>query len=139
MPCTKPKLVGSFNNPRNSIDTIGTFPSDMELKYIIVIIDTFTRYVELFNLRRWTQQTYFGDTRATLRHHLSSSQTLGHGFVKNLQTHQETGIEHHTTIPYSKEENGIVERRSRPPFKEHSSRHGSRKIWNHLLHNGTGA
>jgi transposase InsO family protein len=33
---------------RISIDTIGPLPSDMDIKYIIVIIDTFSRYVELF-------------------------------------------------------------------------------------------
>ena len=37
---------------------------------------------------------------------------FGSQFVNDLLTHfhQETGIKHHTTIPYSKEENGIVER-----------------------------
>ena len=33
---------------RISVDTIGPLPSDMGIKYIIVIIDTFSRYVELF-------------------------------------------------------------------------------------------
>ena len=33
---------------RISIDTKGLLSSDMRLKFIIVIIDTFTRYVELF-------------------------------------------------------------------------------------------
>ena len=33
---------------RIAIDTIGPLPNDMGFKYIIVIIDTFTRYVELF-------------------------------------------------------------------------------------------
>ena len=33
---------------RISIDTIGPLPADIGMKYIIVIIDTFTRYVELF-------------------------------------------------------------------------------------------
>jgi len=31
-----------------SIDTIGPLPSDIGIKYIVVIIDTFARYVELF-------------------------------------------------------------------------------------------
>ena len=37
---------------------------------------------------------------------------FGSQFVNDLLTHfhQETGIKHHTTTPYSKEENGIVER-----------------------------
>jgi len=33
---------------RISIATIGPLPADMGLNYIIVIIDTFTRYLELF-------------------------------------------------------------------------------------------
>ena len=33
---------------RIAIDTIGSLPNDMGFKYINVIIDTFTRYVELF-------------------------------------------------------------------------------------------
>ena len=33
---------------RIAIDTIGPLPNDMGFKYIIVIIHTFTRYVELF-------------------------------------------------------------------------------------------
>jgi len=44
------RLVLSNLKPmeRISIDTIGPPPSDMGIKYFIVIIDTFTRYVELF-------------------------------------------------------------------------------------------
>ena len=33
---------------RIAIDTIGSLPNDMGFKYIIVIIDTLTRYGELF-------------------------------------------------------------------------------------------
>ena len=33
---------------RIAIDTIGPLPNDMGFKYIIVIVDTFTRHVELF-------------------------------------------------------------------------------------------
>ena len=33
---------------RISIDTNGPLPSDMGIKYIIVIMDTFSRYVKLF-------------------------------------------------------------------------------------------
>ena len=34
---------------RIAIDTIGPLPNDMGFKYIIVIIDTFTCYVDLFS------------------------------------------------------------------------------------------
>ena len=52
-----------------------------------------------------------GDTLTDLRRLLSLSLTLAQ-FINDLLTHfhQETSIKHHTTIQYSKEENGIVER-----------------------------
>jgi len=37
-----------FDLERIAIDSIGPVDEDMGLKYIIVIIDTFSRYVELF-------------------------------------------------------------------------------------------
>ena len=67
----------------------------MGIKYIIDIIDTFTRYVMLFPLELLTD--------------------FGSQFANDLLTHfyQETGIKHHTTIPYFEEENGIVERKNK--------------------------
>ena len=100
---------------RISIDTIGPLPSDMGIKYIIVIIDTFSRYVELFPKQ---EVTAMAAADALWRHTCRFTAPLelvtdfGSQFVNDLLTHfhQETGIKHHTTIPYSKEENGIVER-----------------------------
>ena len=40
---------------RISFDTIGPLLADMRLKYIIVIMDTFTRYVELFPKQEVTE------------------------------------------------------------------------------------
>ena len=99
---------------RISIDTIGPLPSDLGIKYIIVIIDTFSRYVELFPKQ---EVTAMAAADALWRHTcrftapLEQVTDFGSQFVNNLLTHfhQETGIKHHTTIPYSKEENGIVE------------------------------
>ena len=45
---------------RISIDTIGPLPADMGLKYIIVIIATFTRYIELFPKQEVTAITAAG-------------------------------------------------------------------------------
>ena len=53
---------------RISIDTIGPLPADMGLKYIIVIIDTFTRYVELFPTQEVTVIAT-ADTHIALWHH----------------------------------------------------------------------
>jgi hypothetical protein len=91
---------------RISVDTIGPLPADMGLKYIIVIIDTFTRYVELFPKQ---EVTAISAADALWRHTCRFTAPLelvtdfGSQFVNDLLSHfhQETGIAHHTTIPYS--------------------------------------
>ena len=88
----------------------------MELTYILVIIDTFTRYVEFFPKQEVT--TIAAADALLWRHPCRFTEPLefitdfGSQFVNNLLAHfhQEMGITHHTTIPYSKEENGTVER-----------------------------
>ena len=87
----------------------------MGIKYIIVIIDTFTWYVELF-LKQ--EVTAIAAADALWRHKcrfmtpLELVTDFGSQIVNDLLTHfhQKTGIKHHTTIPHSKKENGIVER-----------------------------
>ena len=97
---------------RISIDTIGPLPSDMGIKYIIVIIDTFSRYVELFPKQ---EVTAMAAADALWRHTCRFTAPLelftdfGSQFVNDLLTNFPL-IKHHTTLPYSKEENGIVER-----------------------------
>ena len=97
-------------------DTIGSLPNDMGFKYIIVIIiDTFTRYVELFPKQEVTEIAADDSLwRHTCRFTapLEIVTDLGSQFMNQLQTHfnAKSGMKHHTTIPYSKEENGIVER-----------------------------
>ena len=86
----------------------------MGLKYIIVIIDTFTWYVELFPKQ---EVTAIAAADALWRHTCRFTARLvlipdfGSQFVNDLPTHfhHETGIAHHTTILYSEEEHGIVE------------------------------
>ena len=51
---------------RIAIDTIGPLPNDMGFKYIIVIIDTFTRYVELFPKQDVSRLMPFGVIRIDL-------------------------------------------------------------------------
>ena len=99
---------------RIAIDTIGPLPNGMGFKYIIVIIDTFTRYVELFPKQ---EVSAISAANALWRHtcrftaSLEIETNFGSQFMNQLLTqfNAETGIKH-TTIPYSKEENGIVER-----------------------------
>ena len=87
----------------------------MGFKYIIVIIDTFTRYVELFPKQ---EVSAIAAADALWRHTCRFTAPLeivtdfGSQFMNQLLTHfnAETGIKHHTTIPYSKEENGLIRR-----------------------------
>jgi hypothetical protein len=100
---------------RIAIDTIGPVPDDMGFKYIIVLIDTFTRYVELFPKQ---EVTALAAADALFKHMCRFTTPLeivtdfGSQFVNQMLTHftEMSGIKHHTSIPYSKEENGIVER-----------------------------
>ena len=100
---------------RIAIDTIGPLDDDMGFKYIVVIIDTFTRYIELFPKQDVTAMA----AADALFKHMCRFNTpreivtdFGSQFVNHMLTHffDMTGIKHHSTIPYSKEENGIVER-----------------------------
>ena len=87
----------------------------MSFKQIIVIIDTFTRYVGLSPKQ---EVTAFAGADALWHHTCRFTAPLkivtdfGSQFMNKLLTHinAETGIKHHTSIPYSKEENRIVER-----------------------------
>jgi transposase InsO family protein len=100
---------------RIAMDTIGPFPEVTTFKFIIVLIDTFTRFVELF-----PSQTVSATSAANaLWRHICRFCTpieimtdRGSQFMNQTLTHLTTisGIRHHLSIPYSKEENGIVER-----------------------------
>ena len=76
----------------------------MGFKYIIVIIDTFTQY--------YSEVTAISAADALWRHTCRFTALLeivtdfGSQFMNHLLTHfkAESGIKHHTTIPYSKEE-----------------------------------
>ena len=99
---------------RIAIDTIGPIEENFGLRYIIVIIDTFTRYVELFPKH---DVSAMAAADALWRHTCRFTAPLqivtdyGSQFVNQMLTHfyEITGIKHHMTIPYSKEENGIVD------------------------------
>jgi transposase InsO family protein len=100
---------------RIAMDTIGPLPESMNCKFIIVLIDTFTRYVELF-----PSQTVSATSAADAlwKHFCRFTTPLeimtdqGTQFMNQTLTHLATlsGMKHHVSIPYSKEENGIVER-----------------------------
>jgi transposase InsO family protein len=107
----------SSNKPmaRIAIDTIGPVEEDLGFRYIIVIIDTFSRYVELFprqDVSAMAAASALWEHTCRFTEPLEIVTDFGSQFVNQMLQHffQESGIRHHTTIPYSKEENGIVER-----------------------------
>ena len=83
-----------------------------------MMIDTFSGYVELFPKQ---EVTAMAAADALWRHTCRFTALFelvtdfGSQFVNDLLTHfhQEMDIKHHTTIPYSKEENVIVEQTKR--------------------------
>jgi len=114
---THPFTAASLNPmERLNIDTIGPLPPDEYGNcHIIVIIDTFTRFVELYPAK---DTTAIVAAIALLQHfgtYGCPSQILsdnGSQFVNNLieEFLKLCDVEHLTTLAYSKEENTIVER-----------------------------
>jgi hypothetical protein len=99
-----------------NIDTIGPLKPDVyQNEYIIVVIDCFTRFVELYPCR---DTTAISAARALINHVgryglmsvLRSDQ--GTQFVNEVITQllNMLGIDQEKTVAYSKEENAIVER-----------------------------
>jgi len=114
---THPFTAASLNPmERLNIDTIGPLPPDENgNEHIIVIIDTFTRFVELYPAKDTTAVV----AALALLQHFGTfgcpSQILsdnGTQFVNNLieEFLKLCDVEHLTTLAYSKEENTIVER-----------------------------
>ena len=98
------------------IDTIGPIPKDSyQNQYIIVIIDAFSRYI---NLTACKDTTAASAAKALHTHAcrfgfpLSITTDNGSQFMNEMfqSLTRIYGINHIRTIPYSKEENGIVER-----------------------------
>jgi hypothetical protein len=101
---------------RMNIDTIGPFPEDtLGNAYIVVIIDTFTRFVELYKAPNATALTA---ARALVDHcgrYGIPEQILtdnGPQYYNELIGHltRSFGMKHLFTVPYSHQENGLVER-----------------------------
>lgn len=101
---------------RLNIDTIGPLPPDEQgYKHIIVIIDSFTRFIELYKAR---STTAIAAAEAILQHigrygnPLEILTDRGTQYKNEIVAtlNQELGIESSYTAPYSHEENGIVER-----------------------------
>ena len=101
---------------RLNMDTIGPFPDDEDgYCYILVIIDTFTRWIELFPIKSTTA----AETAQILLQHFGrfgQAQEIQHDngsqFVNSIIAELSLllGIDQKRTLAYSSEENAIVER-----------------------------
>ena len=90
---------------RIAMDTMGPFLEAVTFKFIIVLIDTFTRYVELF-----PSQTVSAASAAIALRYICRFCTpieiitdRGTQFMNQILTHLTTtsGFRHHHSIPYS--------------------------------------
>jgi len=100
---------------RIAMDTIGPLDIAKQFRYILVIIDTFTRYVEIFPTKDvsadaatdalWRHSCRFGTSLEIMTDYGTQFMNKTFDGFSTL-----SGIRHHSSIPYSNEENGIVER-----------------------------
>jgi hypothetical protein len=98
------------------IDTIGPLPKDQHgYQFIIVMIDAFSRYIHLVpsvdtSAKAAARALYVHSCRFGFPNTITTDN--GSQFMNEMFEHltREFGVTHVRTIPYSKEENGIVER-----------------------------
>ena len=101
---------------RLEVDTIGPLPADEDgHRYILVVIDCFTRWVSLYPTKDTTAQACVDALLQHVGTFGTPSQILtdnGTQFMNALVTEllKGIGVPHLTIMAYSKEENSIVER-----------------------------
>ena len=118
--CTHPFTLAAYKPmERLAIDTIGPLPkSDNEYEHILVVLDCFTRWVELYPLK---DVTALPAAKALINHFATFSQPSqiihdnGSQFKNELLTEilELTGVQQVPILAYSSEENGMVERANR--------------------------
>jgi hypothetical protein len=114
---THPFTTASYEPfERINIDTIGPLPADeLGNTYLVVIIDCFSRFIELYPAKDATAASAVTALIQTMGRFGNPSQILsdrGPQFVNALiaQYLEFIGTEHVLTMAYSKQENSIVER-----------------------------
>ncbi len=101
---------------RIAIDTMGPFKADPDGNtHVMVCIDCFTRYVELYAIGKLDAQTAADNLLHFMCHYGTPLEILtdfGTQFENELWAHLTTmtGVQKLASMPYSKEENSIVER-----------------------------
>ena len=116
----QPFTVGSYDiMERINIDSVGPFKADKNgNEYIIVIIDCFSRWVELYPSKDTSSESAAKAILQWISRFGTPSQILSDN---GTQYHNEminqlcllTGTQQLLTMPYSKEENSMVERANR--------------------------
>ena len=121
---TKPFTTASYYPmERLNIDTIGPLKEDERgNKYIIAIIDSFTRWIGLYSVRDVTAECAIDALIEHFGIFGCPAQLLsdnGSQFVNELITEftKLIGTEHITTMAYSKEENGMIERSNKETMR----------------------
>jgi transposase InsO family protein len=118
--CTHPFTLAAYHPmERLAIDTIGPLPKSEEgYEHIMVVLDCFTRWVELYPLKDVTAPPA---AKALINHFATFSQPSqiihdnGSQFKNELLTEmlELTGVQQVPILAYSSEENGMVERANR--------------------------
>ena len=98
-----------------NIDSIGPYPDD---SYVLVIIDTFSKWIELFHCKDATAKSackallqHFGRYGAPNMIRSDKGSHFANDSIKEFLVL--TGTPHNLTLSCSKQENGVVERANR--------------------------
>jgi hypothetical protein len=98
-----------------NIDFIGPYPDD---SFVLVIIDTFSKWIELFHCKDATAKSaceallqHFGRYGAPNMVRSDKGSHFANDLIKEFLVL--TGTPHNLTLSYSKQENGVVERANR--------------------------
>ena len=121
---THPFTAGVYGPwERVNIDTIGPLPEDeLGYKFIIVIIDCFSRFLELHPAKDATAAAAAEALYQTFGRFGSPQEILsdnGSQYVNEVITHftEHIGVDHMLTMAYSHEENTIVERANKETMR----------------------
>jgi len=121
---THPFTAGVYGPwERVNIDTIGPLPEDeLGYKFIIVIIDCFSRFLELHPAKDATAAAAADALYQTFGRFGSPQEILsdnGSQYVNEVITHftEHIGVDHMLTMAYSHEENTIVERANKETMR----------------------
>lgn len=121
---------------RINMDTIGPLPESTDgKKYILVMMDCFSRFVELFAIRTTSAEECASCLLQFIGRYGAPEQIMsdrGTQFVNAIVANllKRTGTHHILSIAYSKQENALVERMNREVMRQLRAMVSERKIRN---------